>query len=81
MAPGLVQRAFVPAESAPLAVLREAIRQVVWTYVERVQPGCDVALEVDAHLVETSKANAQYCYEGYRAFQPVAVVWAETDLV
>jgi len=36
---------------------------------------------VDAHLVETSKANAQYCYEGYKAYQPMVVCWAETGLV
>jgi len=81
MAPGLFQRAFVPDESAPLAGLKEAIRQAVWSYVDKVQPGCEVTLDVDAHLVETSKANAQYCYEGYRAFQPVEVEWAETGLV
>lgn len=81
MAAGLVQRAFVPAESAPLAGLKEAIRQVVWSYVERVKPPSEVTLDVDAQLVETSKANAQYCYQGYRAFQPIEVEWAETGLV
>lgn len=81
MAPGLFQKAFVPAESAPLAGLREAIRQVVWTYVDRMKPQLEVTLDVDAQLVETSKANAQYCYKGYRAFQPVEVEWAETGLV
>jgi len=29
----------------------------------------------------TTKANAQYCYEGYKAFQPIEVSWAETMLV
>ncbi len=43
--------------------------------------GPQVTLDVDAQLVETSKANAQYCHEGYRAFQPVEVEWAETGLV
>jgi len=40
-----------------------------------------VSLDVDAHLVETAKANAQYCYGGYRAFQPMEVEWAEAGLV
>lgn len=81
MAQGKQQRAFVPAESGPLAGLREANRQVVRTYAGRVPPAWEVTLDVDAELVETSKANAQYCYEGYRAFQPIEVVWAETGLV
>jgi hypothetical protein len=76
-----LQASFVPAESASLAGLREANRQVVWTYVERVQPGWEVTFDVDAQLVETAKKNARYCYEGYRAFQPIEVEWAETGLV
>ena len=46
-----------------------------------MKPGQDVTLDVDAHLVETSKANAFYCYDGYKAFQPIEVEWAETGLV
>jgi hypothetical protein len=40
-----------------------------------------VTLDVDAHLVETTKAEARYCYEGYKAYQPMEVAWAETGLV
>ncbi len=76
-----LQGAFVPAESGPLVGLKEPNRQVVWSYVKEAKPGWDVTLDVDAQLVETSKANAQHCYEGYRAFQPVEVEWAETGLV
>jgi hypothetical protein len=75
------QGAFIPVESAPLAGLREPIRQVIWSYVDRMKPGQDVTLDVDAHLVETSKANAFCCYDGYKAFQPIEVEWAETGLV
>ena len=32
-------------------------------------------------MVETAKVNAQYCYEGYQAFLPIEVEWAETGLV
>jgi hypothetical protein len=75
------QGAFIPVESAPLAGLREPIRQVIWSYVDRMKPGQDVTLDVEAHLVETSKANAFCCYDGYKAFQPIKVEWAETGLV
>lgn len=75
------QGAFIPVESAPLAGLREPNRQVIWSYIEKMKPGLDVTLDVDAHLVETSKANAFCCYDGYKAFQPIVVEWAETGLV
>jgi hypothetical protein len=75
------QGAFIPIESAPLAGLREPNRQVIWSYIEKMKPGLEVTLDVDAHLVETTKANAFYCYDGYKAFQPIEVEWAETGLV
>jgi hypothetical protein len=75
------QGAFIPVESAPLAGLREPNRQVIWSYIEKMKPRQEVTLDVDAHLVETTKANAFYCYDGYKAFQPIEVEWAETGLV
>ena len=75
------QGAFLPPESAGLAGLREVNRRVVAAYVEAVQPEREVTLDVDAHLVETAKAEAKVCYEGYKAYQPMEVAWAETGLV
>lgn len=40
-----------------------------------------MTFDVDAQLVETAKADARYCYEGYRALQPMEVEWAEAGLV
>lgn len=75
------QGSFLPRESEGLAGLKEVGRRVVRAYVEGVKPGKEVTLDVDAHLVETFKADAQYCYEGYKAYQPLVVEWAETGLV
>ena len=75
------QGAFLPLESSGLAGLGEVDRRVVHAYVEAVHPGPAVTLDVDAHLVETTKAEAKVCYEGYKAFQPMIVSWAETGLV
>lgn len=75
------QGAFLPLESSGLAGLGEVNRRVVHAYVEGVQPGQTVTLDVDAHLVETTKTEAKVCYEGYKAFQPMVVSWAETGLV
>jgi hypothetical protein len=76
-----LQGSFIPKESTALAGLKEPNRQVIWTYVDKVKPGLEVTFDVDAQLVETNKANAKYCYEGYRAFQPMEVEWVETELV
>ena len=76
-----LQGSFIPAESAPLAGLKEVNRRVIWAYVKAKDPAWEITLDVDAHLVETSKADALCCYEGYKAFQPIEVVWAETMLV
>jgi hypothetical protein len=75
------QGSFLPPESAGLTGLREVNRRVVAAYVGAVQPQREVTLDVDAHLVETAKAEAKVCYEGYKAYQPMEVVWAETGLV
>ena len=76
-----LQGSFIPKESTALAGLKEPSRLVIWTYVDKVKPSYEVTFDVDAHLVETAKANAKYCYEGYRALQPMEVEWAETGLV
>jgi hypothetical protein len=76
-----VQGSFLPPESKPLMRLKAVNGREIWAYVEAVRPGWKVTFDVDAQLVETSKANAQYCYEGYKAFQPMEVSWAETGLV
>ena len=72
----------IPApESGPLAGLREVNSHVVSACVQNVKVGKKVTLDIDAHLVETDKAEALYCYQGFKAFQPLAVCRAETGLV
>lgn len=76
-----LQESFIPPESTGLAGLREINRRVIRTYVDNLKPGLDVTLDVDTQLVETNKSEARYCYEHYKAFQAMKVVWAETMLV
>ena len=38
-------------------------------------------LDMDATLVETEKADALWCYKGYRAYQPINTWWAEQGMV
>lgn len=76
-----VQGSFLPLESRWLAGLRAVTEHSVRTYVSGMQPGPEVTLDVDAHLVESSKAEALMTYQGFRGYQPLLVSWAETGLV
>ena len=64
-----------------MTALKEVRRRTVTAYVEAVHPEWNVTLDVDAQLIETTKENAQYGYEGYKAFGSAKVCWAETMLV
>ena len=75
------QGSFIPKESSGLAALNEIRRRGVTAYVNAMHPGDEVTLDVDANLVETAKAQAMYCYEGYKAYQPIVVCWAQNMLV
>jgi hypothetical protein len=74
------QGSFIAPESAALAGLREVVHRSVVAYVSAVAPGPALTLDVDAHLVESSKREALPTYEGYRGYQPLLVSWAETGL-
>jgi hypothetical protein len=75
------QGAFVPMEPSGLAGLGVVNGQVIRNFVGVLAPAKEVTLDVDAHLVETTKQEALTCYEGYPAYQPLLVQWAETGLV
>jgi hypothetical protein len=75
------QGSFIPLESAGLAGLRAVLVTAVRAFVSAVPVSEAMTLDVDAHLVESSKSTALPTYEGYRGFQPALVSWAETGLV
>ena len=60
------QGSFIPRESDGLAGLGAMLQFSVRTYVSAVAPGPAVTLDVDAHLVESSKQEALRTYEGFR---------------
>ena len=76
------QGSFIPQESAWLAGLGSVVGHSILSYVAALRPGPEVTFDVDAHLVESSKAMALRTYEGFRGFQPMVVSWAQQhDLV
>ncbi len=75
------QGSFIPQESTRLAALRSVEEQTVRSFVAAVPTEPLVTLDVDAHLVESSKSTALMTYEGFRGYQPLLVTWAETGLI
>jgi hypothetical protein len=73
-------KAFIPAANEHLAgfleVNRDFLAFVQYNNFQKV-----ATLDMDATLVETSKAEALYCYKGFRSYQPVNTWWAEQGVV
>lgn len=74
------EKAAIPEESAPLAGLGAATRQVLAT-VQQQALQQTATLDVDATILEAHKHTATVTYEGTRGYQPVVAVWAEQDLI
>lgn len=71
--------AFIPAKNAHLAGLC-GVNTALMASVVRHAPQSEATLDIDATLQETRKREALRCYEGYRAYQPLTVYWAQTGL-
>lgn len=72
--------AFIPEALSHLVGLCDVNRGLVAS-VARHAPQTEATLDIDATLQETRKREALFCYEGYQAYQPLSVYWAETGLV
>ncbi len=76
-----LQGSFIPQGSSRLLGLGSVRERTVRAYCSALKPGPEVTLDVDAHLVESSKRTALFTYEGFRGYQPLLVRWAETSLI
>lgn len=72
--------AYIPKANEALAGLKRACDEFVG-FVQSNHNEEVATLDTDATLVETDKADALWCYKGYRAYQPLNVYWAEQDMV
>jgi hypothetical protein len=66
--------------SAALTGLTRINRDLVAS-IHRKDPSSTATLDIDATLVETAKKDALFCYEGYKAYQPLNIFWAEQELL
>jgi len=50
-------------------------------FAQKHTPQATATLDVDATLVASEKREARFCYQSFRAYQPLNVWWAEQELV
>jgi hypothetical protein len=49
--------------------------------VQRRSPEKTATVDMDATVSQTYKKGAEYCYKGYKAYQPLNFYWAEQQLI
>ena len=75
-----VGRAFIPAATAGLRGLNRVNADMVGFVQRHLGQSC-ATLDMDSTLVETHKRQALYCYESYKAYQPLTTYWHEAGLI
>ncbi len=73
-------KAFIPSPNEHLEGFPKANRDFV-ACIQKRHPEEEATLDTDATLVETQKREALFSYEGYKAYQPFNVWWAEQGVV
>ena len=73
-------QAFIPAANERLQALRR-VNPDLLRFAQRKSPQTEATLEMDASIVETTKQDTLFSYQGSPSFQPLSVRWAELDLV
>ncbi len=73
-------KAFIPVPNEHLRGLAKVNKYLAGTMQKR-HPEEVATLDMDATLVETREKSALFCYDGYRAYQPFNVWWAEQEMI
>jgi hypothetical protein len=76
-----LQGSFIPAETPRLEALRTVLIHSVRSFASAIGADRLVTIDIDAHLVESSKRQALATYEGFRGYQPLIAVWVEAGLI
>jgi len=80
MAQRPAEGAWIPEENAALQALATVNTELVHRAVAPAPPR-RATLDLDATVIESHKRETLPHYQGGRGYQPVAVLWAEQDLV
>ena len=71
---------FIPAPNEALGGLAKVNADMVG-FVGEHTAHTQATLDMDATLIETNKQQALYCYQKYKAYQPLTTYWAEADQI
>ena len=69
-------KAFIPAPNQALLAL-EQVNTDLLRFAQKHTPQTAATLDMDASIVETSKQDALFSYQGSPSYQPLSVHWAE----
>lgn len=73
-------KAFIPVSNEHLKGFAGINKEMVG-FSSHQQSEQIATLDMDATLVATSKAEALFCYKGYRSYQPLNTWWAEQEII
>ena len=73
-------KAFIPASNDHLIGL-EKVNKDLCRCLNAVNSQKTATLDMDATLVETNKANALWCYKGFKSYQPLNTWWHEQGVI
>jgi len=73
-------KAFIPAPNESLRSLM-ALNTILVHRLQAADPQKIATLDGDATLVESDTKEALFCYEGWKAYQPFNVYWAEQQAI
>ena len=76
----VVGHAFIPAPDGHLQALGR-VNEDFLRFAQQKSPQYQATLEQDATLVERSKQEALFSYQGCKAYQPLTTRWVEQDMV
>jgi hypothetical protein len=76
------QISFIPEEPPALEGLGRVLSELVKRYTATfIDPMTRATVDQDATIIESTKRQALYTYEGTRGYQPMVAAWAETGLI
>ena len=73
-------KAFIPKSNEHLKSLGKVNRDFI-AFVQSCSPQTQATLDMDATLVDSQKAQAFWCYQQHKAYQPFNVYWFEQDQI
>jgi hypothetical protein len=73
-------KAYIPAPNEALKALA-LVNPELLRFAQKHSPQSQATLDMDASIVETSKQDALFSYQGSPSYQPLSLRWAEQDSV